>query len=561
MAYFSHSRISTYKQCPYKYKLKYLDELRTIFNQDACNPLVLGSAMHLGIEKSVDEALNYYKSQYAVISDENINEMIKLEIMINKARDFLKDYRDKAQFELQINIDDYLGYVDMLVDNGDGTHDLLDFKYSNNIENYKNSDQLDIYQYYLELQGYNIRNSGYVIIPKVYSKQKKDEDLFQFRNRIINECNSKKILLVKHEYNYNNVVEFLETKDKIDLDKEFVKSRNIEICLDLKTTFKLGKYIYKTIQEKGNCFKCEFKATCKLRLCDYCEFKEYCKRGETYMILPENKRSEVKPNLEPDMWIYAQSYVGKTYFMDQFDDNLFLNTDGNIDNITSPVLRITDTYNGRIKKWAWTNFVETIDELEKKENTFKVITIDLLEDVLEHCRAHIFNREGWKHESDGGYGKGWDMVKTEFLNQIKRLKNCGYRIVFISKEIVDEVTLKNGTKITKYKPNIRDVIANVLTGTVDITMRAYADGDERFLSFKTDEYTFGGGRINFNKKEIPLNKEAFDKILVESQSVVKSLVTEEVKEEEKIEGEPDKNPELSKEVKEEPKKRSRRKRD
>lgn len=517
---FSHSKISTFRQCQYKYKLKYIDKLTTIFNQDPRNPLILGSAMHLGIEKSVEEALDYYKSQYSCISDDHINEMIKLEIMINKARDFLKDYREHAKFELQLNIDDYVGYVDMLIDNGNGTFDLLDFKYSNNIDSYERSDQLDIYQYYLELQGYTIKNSGYVIIPKTYIKQKNDEDLFQFRNRLIKECNNKSIILLKHQYNYDKVVDFLETKDQCELTTKFEK---LEPCVFRKV--------------HGACWTCKEKLTCTYKLCDWCEYKEFCKKGETYMLLPENKRKEVKPNLKPDMWIYAQSYVGKTTFMDQFDNNLFLNTDGNVDNITSPVLRIKDTYEGRIKKWAWTNFVETIDELEKKENSFEVITIDLLEDVLEHCRAYIFNREGWKHESDGGYGKGWDMVKTEFLNQIKRLKNCGYQIVFISKEIVDEVTLKNGTKITKFKPNIRDAIANVITGTVDITMRAYSDGDERFLSFKNDEFVFGGGRINFIKKEIPLCKKEFDKILIESQQVKAEepkQVEESVKAEEQV---------------------------
>lgn len=514
---FSHSRVNTHKQCPFKYKMRYIDRVLTVFNQDPANPLILGTAMHLGIEKSAEEALNYYNAQYAVISDLHVNEMIKLEIMIGKARDFLQDYRADATFELEIRIDDYIGFADMLIDNNDGTYDLLDFKYSSNVENYKKSDQLDVYQYYLELMGYHIKHAGYVIIPKTFARQKNDEDLYKFRQRIMKECSSKKIMLLQHEYNYDNVLSFLEDRDMMELDKDFKK------CMDMESCVYGNKF----------CTRCGQKSSCKLYLCKWCEYKEYCEKGENYMLLPENKRTQAKPNLTPDMWIYAQSYVGKTTFMDQFDNNLFLNTDGNTDNVTSPVLRIKDTYDGRIKKWAWINFVETIDELEKKENTFEVITIDLLEDLLEYCRAYIFNREGWKHESDGGFGKGWDMVKTEFLNQIKRLKNCGYRIAFISKEIVDEVTLKNGTKITKFKPNIRDSIANVITGTVDVTMRAYADGDERFLSFKNDEYVFGGGRINFIKKEIPLSKKEFDKVLRESQQTNKPEEPEPAEEESK----------------------------
>ena len=41
-------------------------------------------------------------------------------------------------------------------------------------------------------------------------------------------------------------------------------------------------------------------------------------------------------------WIYGDSYVGKSTFVDKFDDLLFLNTDGNTDNTTSPVINIKD---------------------------------------------------------------------------------------------------------------------------------------------------------------------------------------------------------------------------
>ena len=34
------------------------------------------------------------------------------------------------------------------------------------------------------------------------------------------------------------------------------------------------------------------------------------------------------------MWLYGDSYSGKTVFMDSFDDNLMINTDGNVDHIT-----------------------------------------------------------------------------------------------------------------------------------------------------------------------------------------------------------------------------------
>jgi phage nucleotide-binding protein len=243
------------------------------------------------------------------------------------------------------------------------------------------------------------------------------------------------------------------------------------------------------------------------------------------LVLPENKRREKIIDVNPDMWIYADSYVGKSTFVDQFDDLLFINTDGNIDNTTSPVIKIADvvTVEGRMtkRKFAWEVFLEVVTELEKRQNNYKRICLDLVEDLYEHCRLYIYNKLGIEHEQDAGYGKGWDMVRTEFLSTIKRLKNLGYQIIYISKEIQNDITLKSGSKITTFKPNINDKVANVLAGTVDLTVRAFMDGEERFLQLEKKETIFGGGRFSFKVDKIPLTKEAFLEALKDAQEGVK----------------------------------------
>ena len=150
--------------------------------------------------------------------------------------------------------------------------------------------------------------------------------------------------------------------------------------------------------------------------CSWCEYEELCIKGEDYMILPSNKRREKKIDKNPDLWIYAQSYVGKSTFIDQYEDLLFLNTDGNTDNTTAPVIPIANKvwYEGRIQKkqFAWEIFLDVITELEKKENDFKRVCIDLVEDLYEHCRLYVYDKYGWEHESDGGYGTAHVFTKT-----------------------------------------------------------------------------------------------------------------------------------------------------
>ena len=81
----SHSRIDCFRSCPFKYQLRYLDRLRTIPDTDPANALILGTALHTGIEQGVAQAVEFYQDSFPVLTDEHINEVIKLETMIPKA--------------------------------------------------------------------------------------------------------------------------------------------------------------------------------------------------------------------------------------------------------------------------------------------------------------------------------------------------------------------------------------------------------------------------------------------------------------------------------------------
>lgn len=510
----SYSRISTYEKCPYQFKLRYLDKLETIFNCDPQNALVLGHALHTGIEKNVDEAIKEYYAAYPVVKDAHVTEAMKLEYLIPKAKALLPE----GEHEVKIETDDFVGYIDLLAPVSltteemddicyecgkecececsgscpygkySGYYDLYDFKYSNNVNSYMESAQLHLYKYFFELTnpGKRIRNLYFVFIPKCNLRQKyknktnkRDETVYEFRKRCMEDLESKEIQIKEVKYDSTKVIDYLiATKHCIE-DSEYKKNPT--------------------------------------RLCDWCEYQIYCEKGLDYMILPENKRRKKTVITDPDMWIYGDSYVGKSTFVDQLDDLLFLNTDGNTENTTSPVIRImnTVTKNGRMTetKMAWENFLEVVAELEKKENSFKAIAIDLIEDLYEHCRLYMYSKLKIEHEQDAGFGKGWDMVRTEFLSTMKRLKNLGYRIVYISKEMRSEINLKNGAKLTSFAPDVNDKVMNVLEGTVTLTVRAFMNNRGRFLQLWKNENIAGGGRFNFVHDTCELTMDAFVKEL------------------------------------------------
>ena len=485
MTRYSHSRVECHNNCPYQYKLRYMDHIKTVQAPEPNNALICGNTIHKGAETDLKTAIEFYYSNYPIINDNHINEVIKFEYLIPKIHEILANVNVYKK-EFRINTNRFIGIVDLITKNDDGSVDVFDYKYSNNYEHYAESPQLHLYKYFLEQIGFKVRKLGFIFIPKISIRQKQEENLYQFRKRLQEELRNSEIKIMEIQYNAEKVAEWMDNIINITEDNEFKKNPT--------------------------------------NLCSWCEYQEYCIKGEDYMLLPKNERREKKIDKNPDLWIYAQSYVGKSTFVDQYDDLLFLNTDGNTDNTTSPVIPIRDeiTVNGRItnKKFAWEVFKEVISELEKKDNDFKRVALDLVEDLWEHCRLYMYDKNGWEHESDGGYGKGWDMIRTEFLSTMKRLKALDYQIIYISKEVATEVTLKNGTKFTTYKPNINDKVANVLAGTVDLTVRAYVDGDKRYIQLAKDENVFGGGRFNFTEKKCELHMEDFTKALVEAQDLV-----------------------------------------
>ena len=483
---FSFSRTECFEKCKYQFKLRYIEKLRTIPNPSADSPLVVGSALHLGLEEGTTAMESYYCNQYALITDKHINEMIKLTILSEKACDVIRSLVGdrKTQYEYEINLTTFRGFIDFIIHNQDGSIDIYDFKYSNNQDHYLESKQLHLYKYFMEKLGFKVRKIGFIFVSKTYIRQKKTEDLYQFRKRLKTTLNDLEVTVKELIYDKEKVKDFFNNCEAIKKETNYIKSPS--------------------------------------RLCAWCEYQKYCEGGQTYMLLPENIKRERKTDTTPDFWIYADSYVGKSTFVDKLDNLLFLNTDGNIDNTVSPFIKIADkvTYEGRLKKvtQAWEVFLDVLTELEKKENTYKRVCIDLVEDLYEHCRLYTYKKLGIDHEQDAGFGKGWDMVRTEFLSAMKRLKSLEYQLIFISKEVMSEITLKNGTKLTTIKPNINDKVANVLAGVVDLTTRAYMDDDKRYLQLEKQENVFGGGRFNFKVPKVSLDMETFIEALEVAQS-------------------------------------------
>lgn len=554
----SHSRVECFEGCPYRYKLRYIDKYEVLKPDNADNPLFLGTALHTGIEKDVKTAIDEYYKNFTVITDEHINEAMKLEFQIPRAKALLP----QGEYEVQIQDEDFIGFIDLLVpvkperrtvttewkdnhedgyeevivDKGNtnvigeliepAEYDLYDFKYSNNVYHYKDSPQLHLYKYYFEKThpGKKIRNMKFMLVPKVNIRQKKTEELSDFRQRIQDELQKTEIKFLEIDYNPEYIINFLTNTKRMLEETEFKK-------------------------EEG-------------WLCNWCEYQEYCKKGYDYfMNLPKNERRNIEKISKKTLWLYGSPFSGKTTFANKFPDPLMLNTDGNIKFVDAPFIPIKDEVKvtGRMtqRKFAWEVFKEAIAELEKKENDFKTIVVDLLEDTYEYCRLYMYDQMGITHESDDSF-RAWDKVRTEFLSTLKRLMNLDYEnIILISHEDASkDITKKGGDKITAIKPNLQEKAANKVAGMVDMVARIVADDSKRTLSFKSNEVVFGGGRLTTSVNEIDLEYDLFLTVYEEAnKSTIAKMKGEEKP---KTTSKEEKEEKTENEESEQPKTRSRR---
>ncbi len=264
------------------------------------------------------------------------------------------------------------------------------------------------------------------------------------------------------------------------------------------------------------------------------------------MLLPKNERREVKQFAKKKVWIYGCPFSGKSTLADHFPDPLFLSTDGNVNNITAAFVPIKNevTTEGRLTKTtlAWAKLKDVLLELEKKDNTFKTIVIDLVEDTYEHCRVYCYDKMGIEHESDNSF-KAWDYVRNEFLGTIKRFMNLDYEnIILISHEDTSkDITKRSGDKITSIRPNITEKISLKLAGMVDIVARIVVEDGKRSISFKSDNVVFGGGRLKISTNEIPLDYnelmavyENSTEVVTNKREVAQKVVRENVEPEQEV---------------------------
>lgn len=279
MTVYSHSRLSTFEQCRYKYKLKYIDKIPSPIEKSI--EAHLGDCVHNALEwlykniingkiPEVEEVIEKYSLTWSEKDSENmkiVRDLTKKDYF-NKGVKFLIDYyfknkpfddgtietEKKIWVTLEKNFPHKLiGFIDRLVFNKEtGEYEIHDYKTANTLPS--------------------------------KDKFETDRQLALYSIAIKENYGNKPVLLKWHYLNYNMQI----TSKRSDEDLQKLRKDIIEL---------IGK-IEKTT---------EFPPQ-KTPLCEWCEYKPYCKAWGNS--IPENlRKKEEIPNETKEKFPTISKYL------------------------------------------------------------------------------------------------------------------------------------------------------------------------------------------------------------------------------------------------------------
>jgi putative RecB family exonuclease len=283
MAIYSHSKISTYEQCPFKYKLRYIEKIipeieKTIESH-------LGSVVHNTLEwiynivlqdnkiPILDEVITYYSMKW---QDEFSDEILIVKKELNE-----KDYFQKG-IEFLVNYyQRYYPFKDGTIECEKHITIMLD-------ENTKIQGFIDRLVHNIETGEYEIHD--YKTANSLPSQEKIDEDRqLALYSIAIKEMygNDKEVCLVWHYLAHNQKICSRRTNEQL----EKLKEDTIKIIRKIESA--------------------EEFPTCKSPLCHWCEYKSICPAW--------NNSSEDKKEKQEELDDYP---ITKKYIVDKSVDNI-----------------------------------------------------------------------------------------------------------------------------------------------------------------------------------------------------------------------------------------------
>lgn len=212
-------------------------------------------------------------------------------------------------------------------------------------------------------------------------------------------------------------------------------------------------------------------------------------------------------------YIFGAAKVGKTSLAAQTKDCLLIATEKGYNAI--PGIRAVDVT-------SWSEMRQVYRELKKPEvrNTYKVLIVDTIDLAAKYCTKYICNQQDIDELGALPYGKGYNLMRSEFEDVFNGLTQMGYAVFFISHAQDSVFTRPDGTEYTKIIPSLSPAKVNaIIENMADIYGYAHVVKDEngeskRVLTLRSpDDSIACGCRFRYIDSEVPLSYEGLTEAL------------------------------------------------
>lgn len=215
------------------------------------------------------------------------------------------------------------------------------------------------------------------------------------------------------------------------------------------------------------------------------------------------------------IWLYGKPFSGKTTFVSDIPNSLILSTDGNATGLF-PEDRIVPIKNTD----DISNFINDFQNGKYKDVDYLII--DVVEHVYDMIREYTLEKNKLEHESDGSWGKGWQLVESAEWYTLSKLSRLAKNTIFISHE--DEYTTKSaiGKETTCYRPALNSKLHDKMTGLMTIVCRAVLNETsvnneivkKYYISFGNTSNELSGTRIKLKSTKIENSWKEFQDNLI-----------------------------------------------
>lgn len=211
-------------------------------------------------------------------------------------------------------------------------------------------------------------------------------------------------------------------------------------------------------------------------------------------------------------FIYGDPKIGKSTLVAHLGNSkdekvLFICTEAGHSFLEIYKYKVLDSNGKEVEPTTWPHFLECCRELVTSEHDFKMLAIDTIDNLWDWCSDYVLNQHRVEHPSDLPFGKGYALIRDEFLKPIKYLSQIGMGMAFLShaKTVEKELGPRKITYTTSTLPN---TAAKTIHGISDYIFYLHSDLEgNRLIQTKGTELINAGDRSGNLPEVMPLSSE------------------------------------------------------